>query len=216
MKYKLIIFDFDGTLADTTDAILACYSATMDSLCLPRRNEDECRATIGVPLRNGFEQLYPDFDAGRIDQCLKEYRHLFPAMKETYPAVLFEGVGKVLVELHEMGSTLAVASSRTSVSLKEMCGELGISKYFSRIYGAEDVARPKPAPDPVLKIMEECGINASATAVVGDMPVDIAMGKGAGCFTVGVTMGNSTAAALREAGADVVISKFADLLKFVS
>lgn len=212
MSYRLIIFDFDGTLADTTDAILACYSATMDSLSLPRRCAEECRATIGVPLRNGFEQLYPDFDAGRIDQCLKEYRRLFPAMKQAYPAVLFEGVVSVLETMRNAGKTLAIASSRTSVSLREMCRELGIEKYFSVIYGAEDVARAKPYPDPVLKIMVECGIDNVNTAVVGDMPVDISMGRGAGCFTVGVTLGNSTPIALREAGADIVVSKFADIL----
>ena len=74
------------------------------------------------------------------------------------------------------------------------------------------MTKHKPDPEPVLMTLEKLNIDASETLVVGDMPVDILMGKGAGCTTCGVTYGNATREELVEAGADNIIDEFSALL----
>ncbi len=78
--------------------------------------------------------------------------------------------------------------------------------------GAEDVTHAKPNPEPVLKTLEHFGLSGAETLVVGDMPVDIQMGLGAGAFTCGVTFGNSSREELLKAGAHHVIDSFNELL----
>ena len=89
---------------------------------------------------------------------------------------------------------------------------MGAIDYISLILGADDVARAKPDPEPVLQTLRSLKIPVSETLVVGDMPVDILMGARAGARTCAVTYGNASAADLRAAGADVLIDDFAQLL----
>lgn len=209
---KLIIFDFDGTLADTTGVILATYRATIKQLGLPARSDEECRATIGLPLKEGFCALYPDCSEERLDLCVATYRSIFNEIKQTIKPRLFDGVKQTLKTLKEHGFVMSVASSRSHASLVEYCETCGIADMFSLILGADDVCRAKPDPEPVLCTLRKLGAKANDTVVVGDMPVDIAMGKGAGCTTVGVSYGNSSREELMEAGADYVSDRFAELL----
>lgn len=211
---RLIIFDFDGTLADTTGVILATYRATIKQLGLPPRSDDECRATIGLPLKEGFRALYTDYSEERLD-FVATYRNIFNEIKQTIKPRLFAGVKETLKKLKEHGFVMSVASSRSHASLVEYCETCGIDDMFSLILGADDVCRAKPDPEPVLFTLRKLGAKANDTVVVGDMPVDIAMGKGAGCTTVGVSYGNSSRDELMECGADYVVDKFADLLKLL-
>lgn len=215
MHPKLIIFDFDGTLADTTATILTTYRMTIEELGTAPRTDAECQATIGIPLREGFRQLYPDFSDKELDKCVDTYRIIFNKNKHTLVPVLYPGVKETLAKLRDMGIEMSVASSRTSTSLKEFCDEKGISGYFSLLLGAEDVTRAKPDPEPVLMTISRLKREAADALVVGDMPVDIAMGRGAGCLTVGVTYGNSTRQDLSEAGATYIVDSFPEILALI-
>ncbi len=208
----LIIFDFDGTLADTTATILSTYKNTINELGIARRTDKECKATIGIPLRDGFRQLYPEFSEAELDRCVETYRRIFNANKADLVPKLYLGVKETLEELSRLDIQMSVASSRSRESLLEFCNDNGISKYFSLILGADDVAHAKPDPEPVLITLKRLGKDAVRTFVVGDMPVDIAMGSGAGCRTVGVTYGNSSRSALEAAGATFIIDSLPELI----
>lgn len=210
---KLFVFDFDGTLADTTEIIFATYNATIKRLGLPPRSDEQCRATIGFPLQEGFHVLYPDFSELQLNMCVMTYRNIFNEIKQTIHPRLFDGVKETLKELKKRGFVMSVASSRSHASLVEYCEKCGIADMFSLILGADDVPKAKPDPEPVLVTLKKLDVEASDAVVIGDMPVDIAMGKGAGCTTVGVSYGNSSREELTEAGADHVIDRFAELLR---
>ncbi len=212
MAIKLIIFDFDGTLADTTAAILETYRLTIENLDLPFRSEAECQATIGFPLKEGFRHLYPDFTDALLETCISTYRKIFNEIKKVLVPALYPGVRETLTALAEKGIVMTVASSRSRVSLVEFCENTGIADMFALILGADDVARAKPDPEPVLHTLRHLGVKAEEAMVVGDMPVDISMGKGAGCQTVGVTYGNSDRRQLTAAGATYIIDRFPALL----
>ena len=209
---RLIIFDFDGTLGDTRRNILLTMRQTLEELLLPVASEEECAATIGLPLRDCFLQLFPDLSDELADRCAATYRRIFDINKKQLVPALFPHVRETLAELYARGYILTVASSRSSASLREFLSDMGVIDYISLILGADDVARAKPDPEPVLQTLRTLKIPASETLVVGDMPVDILMGARAGARTCAVTYGNASAADLRAAGADVLIDDFAQLL----
>lgn len=208
---KLIIFDFDGTLADTYELIIKTNQAAMEAMDYPVRDEEAIRATIGLPLEAGIRALYPDLPEEALPQWCATYRRIFDVYKTRYLPVLFPEVKETLEWLRDKGFVLTVASSRQSVSLNAFLRDLGILPCFRYVLGADNVSRAKPDPEPVLKTLRDLGYSAGKTLVVGDMPVDILMGSRAGAGTVGVTYGNSNRAQLLEAGADFVLDHFSEL-----
>lgn len=211
MKPDLIIFDFDGTLADTTATILRTYQMAIETIGADSRTDSECQATIGLPLKEGFRQLYPDFTEENLDNCVITYRRIFNENKKKLTPKLYPGVKDTLNEFSKKGIRMSVASSRSRESLVEFCKDTDINTYFELILGADDVTHAKPNPEPVLITMRRLAVDSANVIVVGDMPVDIAMGIGAECATVGVTYGNAPRQALINAGATFIIDSFPEL-----
>ena len=215
MNTKLIIFDFDGTLGDTRHNIVMTMQQTISEMGLPARSERECAATIGLPLKGCFHQLFPEMDDSMMEKSATTYRRLFDENKKLFKPGLFPNVSETLSSLHNRGIVMAIASSRSSRSLHEFVDDMSLTEYISFIVGADDVTHPKPNAEPVLKILSALDISAAETIVVGDMPVDILMGANAGTLTCGVTYGNATREQLEEAGANYIINDMAQLLEFV-
>lgn len=211
MKYRNIIFDFDGTLADTSASILETMHRTIDALKLPKKTDEECRSIIGYRLEETPAILWPEIP-DLSDRYVTTYREIYNSIKDSFKAPLFPHVLETLEELNRQWIRMAIASSRSKVSLQEYCSDLQINKYFQMLVGAGDVKNGKPAPDPVNLILDTQGWDKNETLVVGDMGVDILMGKGAGAAACGVTYGNGSPAELKEAGADHIISDFSELI----
>ena len=209
---KLIILDFDGTLGDTRANIVLTMRQTLAKLGYPARDEETIAATIGLPLEKGFEQLFPGISQADVALCAQTYRAIFVENRKLLVPKVFPHVLETLEALRDRGYVLTIASSRSYGSLKEFLQEMGLAPYITYILGANSVTHAKPHPEPVLKTMADLGFQADETLVVGDMPVDIAMGKGAGARTCGVTYGNASRADLAAAGADCIIDDFSQLL----
>ena len=215
MSNGLIIFDFDGTLGDTRRNIVTTMQMTIEELHLPNRSEEECAATIGLPLAECFRTLFPDIQEELIPRCAETYRRFFNEnLKNIHPKA-FPGVVETLSVLHQKGFTLTIASSRSRNSLMELTRNMGIADYISYLLGADDVKEAKPNPEPVLKTLADMHFDANETVVVGDMPVDILMGTNAGARTCGVTWGNGTKDELENVGANFIIDKIEDILTIV-
>ena len=208
---RLIIFDFDGTLGDTRQNIVLTMQQTMAELRLPVADESACAATIGLPLDDCFRQLYPDLGDEAIADCAAVYRRIFEINKKQLSPALFPHVKETLQRLHRQGYVLTIASSRSSASLNDFLHDMRIADYITYVVGADNVAHAKPHPEPVLKTLSTLGASAAETLVVGDMPVDILMGRQAGARTCAVTYGNATRRQLEEAGADFIIDDMAEL-----
>ena len=215
MRKGLIIFDFDGTLGDTRRNIVTTMQMTIAELHLPNRSEEECAATIGLPLAGCFRTLFPDIQDALVARCAETYRRLFNEnLKNIHPET-FPGVVETLSDLHQKGFTLTIASSRSRNSLLELTQNLGIADYISYVLGADDVKEAKPKPEPVLKTLADLHFDAGETLVVGDMAVDILMGSNAGAKTCGVTWGNGTKEELQKAGATYILDRIEDLIEIV-
>ena len=208
---KLIILDFDGTLGDTRANIVLTMRRTLVRLGYAVPDENTIAATIGVPLEKGFEQMLPGISLDDVALCARTYREIFEKCRKELVPNLFPHVIETLDALKEAGYVLTIASSRSYGSLKEFLQEMGIAPYISYVLGANSVTHAKPHPEPVLKTMADMDFTADETLVVGDMPVDIQMGKGAGARTCAVTYGNASREELIAAGADYVIDDFSEL-----
>ena len=216
MSKGLIVFDFDGTLGDTQRNIVTTMQMTIAELHLPNRSEEECAATIGIPLAGCFKTLFPDIQDELIPRCAETYRRLFNENLKTIQPEAFPGVVETLSILHQKGLTLTIASSRSRNSLMELTRNMGIADYISYLLGADDVKEAKPKPEPVLKTLADMHFDARDTLVVGDMAVDILMGANAGAKTCGVTWGNGTKEELENAGATFIIDRIEDLIEITT
>ena len=208
---RLIILDFDGTLADTRPIIIASIQATLRELGLPKRTDAECRSIIGLPLAECFTTLC-GVDGTTAERCAEVYRRIFDELNTDGTVRLFPHVLETLKALHDRGLQLAICSSRGRPTLEGFVKSFHLEHYVSMVVSSNDVEHHKPHPEPVQKILAALGIAPEEAVVVGDANYDILMGRAAGCRTVGVTYGNQTADDLRAAGADHLIDDFADLL----
>ena len=208
---KLIILDFDGTLADTRGLIVKTMQQTLDALGLESRTDEQCAAMIGLPLKQAFTDLLP-MDDEMGDRCAETYRRLFNENNAVYTVPAFPNVLETLHQLHEQGYTLTIASSRSHRSLMEFVEDMHLDEVIPYVLGADDVKQAKPHPEPVLKTLETFGCKPEDTWVVGDTWYDIEMGRRAGVRTCGVTYGNGSREELIRAGADVLVDDFGELL----
>lgn len=212
MDVKLLIFDFDGTIMDTRRTIVYAKQETMRTMELEVFDEETCASTIGLSAKIGFEKLYPEMDEKQIDDMVVLYRDIFEKAKETMPPVLFQNVTECLEKLQQKGYELTIATSRNTKSIHEFLDKFELNKIFKYVLGGDDTKLLKPNPEPVFKTLEDLNYKPEETMVIGDMPFDIMMGKGAGVLTLGVTYGNASRNELLESGADYVIDDIKELL----
>lgn len=209
-RRRVFIFDFDGTLADTRQLITRTMRQTLRELGLPDRTDDECAATIGLPLVECFRTLLQTDDE-TARRCADTYRRIFETNNTEGTVSAFPHVVETVRRLHAEGNTLTIASSRRHESIVALLNGLAIADCFALIIGADDVTEAKPKPEPVLKTLAAIGADAAEAVVIGDTAYDIIMGREAGVETVGVTWGNGTAEELEAAGATRVISDIREL-----
>ena len=216
MDIKLIIFDFDGTIMDTRKTIVIAKQETMKQMGLAVADEQACAETIGLSAKIGFKHIYPELTDEMLDVCVRNYRKIFDETKEKVPPTLFADIVDTLNKLKDKGIVCTIVTSRNRKSLSEFLDKKNITNLFSYILAAEDTNLLKPNAEPVIKTLSDLSYNAEQTLVVGDMPIDIFMGKNAGVYTCGVTYGNSNRDSLVEAGADFVIDSMRELLAILS
>lgn len=209
---KSILFDFDGTLADTQLGIVRTAQQTLRLMGMTPAPAGQIVKGIGLPLADTF-RIGSHVSEERIDEAVRIYRSIFDEVA-TPSITLFDGVEQTLEQLAKQGVVMAIASSRGMKSLTMLMQHLGIDKYITNIFGEEHAKHPKPAPDLALYIMQTLGLRPEETLMVGDTIFDLEMGKAAGCHTCGVSYGNQPREQLATSKPDMITDKFSDILKF--
>ncbi|CAM5686459.1 HAD family hydrolase [Streptomyces aurantiogriseus] len=212
-----VIFDMDGTLADTPGAIVSITLKVLAELGR-EADEDAVRATVGKPLDRNFSQLLGlPADHAEVQNAMAAYRRGFAEhLAEQRERMLYAGVPKGLVKLRESGHTLAIATSKTYDAAVNVLRTTGILDEFTVVAGHDSVDRGKPAPDMALYVAQELGIPAADCVVIGDATGDIEMAGAAGMTSIGVSYGVATAAELLAAGAQSVADSFDDVVTAVT
>lgn len=212
MKYKFLIFDFDGTLADTNEGIVRTFQETFRKMGKTVPPVESITATIGRSLRDGFTDALPELSAEEADKAVEIYREIFPAI--AFPLIsAFPGIVEMLRELKTRGLKMAVATSRSHHSLETLAEQIGVIDFFEGMFGAEDVVNHKPAPDLVNLIISKYGLRRDDVLVIGDANFDILMGHAAGCAVCAVSWGNQSAETLSALAPEYLVSTIPDLLR---
>lgn len=211
---RLIILDFDGTLADTQPLIVHSLQRTIRELHLPPRTDAQCRSIIGLPLAECFVRLL-GVDGEMAERCADVYRRVFDEDNHPGTVTLFPHVLETLNTLHDRGLLLAICSSRGRPTLEAFVEDFRLQELVAMVVSANDVEHHKPHPEPVQTILKQLKVLPQEALMVGDANYDILMGRNAGCRTVGVTYGNQSAADLHAAGADFLIDHFDLLLNII-
>ena len=211
---KAIIFDLDGTLLATLEDLKNAVNAALEHYKMPRRSLDEVRSFVGNGLRNLMIRAVPDGEENpKFEEALsflKDY-YAVHCKDNTGP---YPGIMEMLDELKERGITMAIVSNKIDSAVKELDKEY-FNGYMSAAIGEMEGVARKPAPDTVLKALEECDLKPEDAIYVGDSDVDIATAKNTGIPCISVSWGFRDTAFLKEHGATQIIDNPAELLELV-
>lgn len=211
---KIVILDFDGTIADTKPVILNTFHRTFDAMHMQQHSDEEIAATIGLPLVEAFPVLEP-MDKEKAAECTAKYREIFEDVNREIGVPMFPHVAETVRQLHAKGCTITIATSRGYKSAVEFVRSFGLDDAITLVVAAEDVRHAKPDAEPVLKTLKHYNLKPEDAVVVGDTHFDILMGRNAHCMTIGVTYGNGSRESLVEAGADAIVDDFAEIAEMV-
>lgn len=185
---KLYVFDLDGTLVDAFEAIVASTAHVLDTMGYPVPPAPEIIRAVGWGNDGLLGKFIRPDGMARARALYREHHASFlPGSAKLMP-----GARELLESAAESGLLLAVATNRGRLSTDLLLETLDIARFFSLVVCAEEVARPKPAPDILLAVLDRLGVQPERALYFGDMTVDAECGREAGVDTVIVTTGTST------------------------
>jgi len=185
-RFELIVFDWDGTLIDSADAISASICLAAQELGLHVPDPSRARHVIGLALPEALREVVPGISAADVDRLIARYRFHFFARDHLLP--LFPGVPTLLETLRGRGHRLAIATGKGTQGLERGLAHTGVGPLFDATRCADRTA-PKPDPAMLHELMEECLVDPDRTLMIGDTTHDLAMARAAGVPAVGVTYG---------------------------
>lgn len=227
---RVILFDFDGTLVNTTPLILRSFRATWEqvfgfaledaayiqtfgtllrtALC---RLTESCVADGRIHVPDGAPDRLPDFVEAKADELLTTYRH-FNLQWHDEMIEPFAGVTETLLELRAQDYRLGVVSSKLRVGVERGLRLFALEGFFDVIIGAEDVANHKPHPEPLLRALVQLGAQAAAALYVGDSTHDIVAARAAQVAVAAAAWGPFPRGELERLQPDYLLATPRDLL----
>jgi len=185
-NFQLIVFDWDGTLMDSTAAIVRAIQAASRDLGLAVPPEQRARHVIGLGLVDALQTAVPELPEERYAEMAERYRHHY--LSADHELVLFDGVEEMLDELVGAGVQLAVATGKSRLGLNRALQHSGLGRYFHGTRCADECFS-KPHPQMLEELMVEFGAVPDNTLMIGDTSHDLLMARNAGVAGVGVTYG---------------------------
>ena len=174
---KALLFDWDSTLVDNWTAIHAAMNVTLCRFRQETWTVEQCKARVKTSLRDAFPRLF----AGQSDLALQTYLDAYERIHLQHLAEM-PAAGAMLDAAQEIGLYLGIVSNKTGPNLRQEVEHLGWTPRFSRIVGATDALRDKPAPDPVHLALGNSGVSPGPDVwFIGDTDIDMLCARASGC-----------------------------------
>jgi phosphoglycolate phosphatase len=187
MNYKLIVFDWDGTLYDSVGHIIHTVRQAAEDLNMPVPTQEQARQVIGLNFEQALLTLFPETTSTQITTFEEHYRHL-QKNSAHLRAGLFEGASDVLEYLKAQDYLLAIATGKGRSGLLSDLEDYQVARHFDAIRCGDD-GPSKPDPQIMREILAEIGVLPQETVMIGDTTYDMLLAKNAGTDAIGVTYG---------------------------
>ena len=205
-KYKLAIFDLDGTLLETLEDLHDSTNHALVSQGLPPRTLDEVRRFVGNGIHKLIERAVPEGSSSEtVEQVFEEFKTWY-AVHCNDKTSAYDGIKEMLLALRKAGVRTAVVSNKADFGVQTLC-----KTYFSGLLdvavGQREGIRLKPAPDSVNEVLRLLEIRREDAVYIGDSDVDIDTARNSGMDCISVTWGFRRREFLLEHGAVILVDK---------
>jgi pyrophosphatase PpaX len=178
---RTILFDFDGTVADTLPLIFSAFRSTFQQFLHRHYTDEEIVAMFGPTETGILQAMIP------ADQAEAALDHFFRVYAEEHRRVQNPAeIALMLDRLREAGIVMGIVTGKGRRSADISLRAWGLARYFDVVITGDDVSKPKPDPEGILAAMERLGARAEQTLYVGDSDADVLAGRAANLITVGV------------------------------
>lgn len=213
MPIRAVLFDFDGTLANSFTPITSSTNHVRQKFGLPPLPESEIRHYVGYGLTNLMQALIPN---APTEEAIDIYRSHHQTVMLTQTK-LMPGVAETIHELSRRGFRMAVCSNKQVEFTRQLIKTLGLDQYFKAVLGPEDVDnRAKPDPAMLLEGLRRLEVSKDEAVYVGDMAIDVHTAQSAGIVVWLVPGGAAGEESAEAAGPNRVLNGFAEILELLS
>lgn len=185
-QFDLIVFDWDGTLFDSTALIVGCIQNACRDLGLPVPAKSEAAYVIGLGLHDALAHVAPTLEPARVPELGHRYRHHYFASQHMLS--LFDGTLPMLADLRQRQHWLAVATGKSRQGLDEALQHVELRGMFDGTRTADET-RSKPHPQMLQELMREFGVEPERTLMIGDTTHDLQLAANAGTASIAVSYG---------------------------
>jgi len=207
-RYDLIVFDWDGTLMDSTAVIAGSIQAASRDLGMPEPDDETARHVIGLGLQQALRYAVPELPQELVPDMVERYRYHFLAQDQAIP--LYAGAHETIEELHSAGYWLGVATGKSRAGLERVLESSGLKQYFHATRTA-DQTFSKPNPAMLIELMDELAVIPERTLMVGDTTHDVQLAQNANVDVVAMGHGAHPAEQLQELNPLALVQDFAEL-----
>ncbi|MGH8461122.1 MAG: HAD family hydrolase [Stenotrophobium sp.] len=203
-QYSLLIFDWDGTLADSAAMIVGAMQRAISALNLPPRSDQSIRELIGLGLNEALGRLYPEIELQHLRGLLDSYRAHWLA-EGAGEAPLFAGALDAVKDLYGSGHRIAIATGKSRAGLRRSLRHHAALQVMLSSSRCADETASKPNPLMLSELLEEEALTPADALMIGDTEYDMEMARAIGMPCIGVTCGVHDTTRLRESGARALI-----------
>lgn len=214
MRYRLAIFDMDGTILNTLEDLADSVNHALSTQNLPLRTLEEIRCFVGNGIQKLIERAVPDGTEEEIEKAVFEEFKTYYKKNCAIKTTPYDGILEVLEQLRSEGIKTAVVSNKADFAVQSLCRE-----YFDGLFdfavGDKEGQRKKPYPDGVNTVLEQFDMDKSEAVYIGDSEVDFATAKNAKLDILMVGWGFRDEKFLKYEGAEVVLSNPSEILSYM-
>ncbi|MEH6444415.1 MAG: HAD-IA family hydrolase [Oceanospirillaceae bacterium] len=203
---KLIIFDWDGTIMDSSARIVSSMQNASESLSLSVPSALAVRNIIGLSLDVAIPQIVPSISDADIKRLTQAYSKHYVELDQT-PTYLYEGVEDTLTNLKNKGYMLAIATGKSRKGLDRVLAQTQLDKLIDIPKGADE-ANSKPDPLMLIQILEQANIKVHDAIMIGDTSYDLEMAQRAQMPSIGVSYGMHETTLLKKYSPLVIVDRF--------